>query len=106
MIENKLNEIKKAFDIIVNKTPVDGEKFIEMISDLTKCEIEYNIFVKPNTFIELNERFTLRIYEVRDRLYCNENKFIITAKVVDIFDNHKSMALIFDYKVLNIEQYR
>jgi len=25
-IENKLNEIKKAFDIIVNKTPVDYER--------------------------------------------------------------------------------
>jgi hypothetical protein len=83
---------------------VDGEEFVDILSRLTGCEIEYNIFVKPETFIKISERWNLRIYEVSDRLYCNESKYIVYAKVSDLYDNEKSKALIIEYRVLNIEE--
>jgi hypothetical protein len=99
-----IEKIKKAFEIIANSLPIDGYKFIEMFNDLTKCELEYDVFAKTITLLKLNKRFELRIYKVKDRVYCDENKFIINAKLIDIFDNQRTVSLVLGYKVFSIEQ--
>lgn len=73
-----------------------------MFYDLTQCEFEYDIFPKTIALFKLNKRFELRIYKVKDRVYCHENEFIINAKVIDIFDNQKTVSLVLGYKVFSI----
>jgi hypothetical protein len=99
-----IEKIKNAFETISNSFPINSDKFVEMFNDLTNCEIEYDIFPKTVAFLKLNKRFELRIYKVKDRVYCDENKFIINAKLTDVFDNQKTVSLVLDYKVFSIKQ--
>jgi hypothetical protein len=109
-IENKLNEIKKAFEIIANSLPINSEKFVEMFNELTSCEIEYDIFPKVERIERVTENKEHRIYYVKDRVYCIENNiekdYIVEAKVVDVFDKYKTVAIIHEYKIQSIEQIR
>jgi hypothetical protein len=99
-----IEKIKNVIDKISEDFPINSDKFVEMFNDLTNCEIEYDIFSKTVALLKLNKRFELRIYKVKDRVYCDENKFIINAKLVDIFDKYRTVSLVIDYKVLNIKQ--
>jgi hypothetical protein len=97
-----IEKIKNALSTIINNLPINSDKFVEMFYDLTQCEFEYDIFPKTIALFKLNKRFELRIYKVKDRVYCHENEFIINAKVIDIFDNQKTVSLVLGYKVFSI----
>ena len=106
-IENKINEIRKAFEIIANSLPINSDKFVEMFYDLTQCEINYDLFPRIEKTEKLSESIELRAYVVHDRVYCIENgmekEYIVNAKVIDVFDAFRTIAYIMNYKVFSIE---
>jgi hypothetical protein len=104
---NTIEKIKKALNAIIDNLPIDADKFMEMFYDLTNCEIEYDIFPKIERIERVSDNEEHRVYYAKDRVYCIENgvekKYVINAKVIDIFDLQKTIAKIQEYKVLNIE---
>jgi hypothetical protein len=104
---NTIEKIKNAFKIISNDLPVSADKFMEMLYDLTNCEIEYDLFPKVEKIERVYENRDLREYVARDRVYCVENgverEYVIEAKVIDTFDTYKTVAIIHEYKIQRIE---
>ena len=102
-----IEKIKNAFKIINGDLPVSADKFVDMFYDLTGCEIEYDIFPTVERIEKVTKVEELREYIVKDRVYCVENgverEYVIEAKVIDTFDTYKTVAIIHEYKVLNIE---
>jgi hypothetical protein len=110
MSMNTIEKIKKALNAIIDNLPIDSDKLIEMFMDLTMCELEYDIYPRIEKTEKLSDNIDLRIYNAYDKVYCVENgiekEYIVNAKVIDIFDKYKTIAMIVEYKVLNIEQVR
>jgi hypothetical protein len=106
MSMNTIEKIKNALNDIVNNLPINSDKFVEMFNELTNCEMVYDVFAENIAFLKINKRFELRIYEVKDRVYCVENgvekEYVIKARVTDIFDKQRTVAKILDYKVIDI----
>jgi len=100
-------KIINAFKIISNNLPISADKLVDMFYDLTGCELVYDLFPTVERIEKVTKVEELREYVARDRVYCIENdierEYVIEAKVIDIFDTYKTVAIIHEYKVLNIE---
>jgi hypothetical protein len=101
-IINKINEIKKAFEIISNSLPLSYEKFVVIFSDLTKCDIDFDIRAKIENEQKLSEKIVMRVFYSNDGIKCDNLEFDVVSRVIDVFDNDKYEGIVLNIKIIDI----
>ena len=102
-IINKINEIKKAFNLILNDLPLTYEKFSIVFSDLTSCDIDFDVSAKIENEKNLSEKIVIRVFYSNDAIKCDNLEFDAISRVIDVFDNDKSEGIIVNIKIIDIK---
>jgi hypothetical protein len=102
-IKNKIKEIKKAFNLILNDLPMTYEKFSILFSDLTNCDIDFDIRARIENEQKLSENIILRVFYSNDGVKCDNLEFDVVSRVIDVFDNDKSEGIIVNIKIIDIK---
>jgi hypothetical protein len=105
-IKNKINEIKEAFNLILNGLPLNYEKFSIVFSDLTNCYIDFAIRAMIENEQKLSENIILRVFYSNDSIKCDNLEFDVVSRVIDVFDNHKFEGIIVNMKIIDIKLHR
>jgi hypothetical protein len=102
-IENKLNEIKKAFEIIANSLPLSYEKFVVIFTDLTNCDIDFDIRAKIENEKKISDNIVMRVLYSNDGIKCDNLEFDVVYRVIDVFDNDKYEGIVVNIKIIDIK---
>jgi len=98
----KIEKIKNAFSMAIDRIPINSDKFNELVSELTRCVFEYDMFPKVEKIEKLCENIELRVFYPKDKLYCKDIVFTVFAKVIDVVDNDKIVSTVLNYKLIDI----
>jgi hypothetical protein len=97
----KMIEIRNAFDLIIQRLPMNAYEFSRTIKELTNCAFEYGDGFIEDSVSEITEDAMLYTIYAIDTLKCSDIEFIVVAKVINIdkFDLNQNIV---SYSVISI----
>jgi hypothetical protein len=94
-------EIRNAFDLIIQRLPMNTYEFSRTIKELTNCVFEYSDNFIEDSVSEITEDAMLYTIYAIDTLKCSDMEFTIVARVINIdkFDFNQKLV---SYDVISI----